>query len=79
MTTVLRIKRKVHKKSYQKLVILTNNKCKFSIVLNSRNIRSLFQIKDNVNHYSCVVYEGNFSCGVNYVGKSVRNFKMDLA
>ena len=32
----------------KKLVIFTNNKCKFNIVWNARNIRSLSQIKDNV-------------------------------
>ena len=36
-------------------------------------IRSLFQIKDNVKHYRCVIYEGNFSCGEIYVGESVKN------
>ena len=32
------------------LVIFTNNKYKFSIIWNTRNIRSLFQIKDKVKH-----------------------------
>ena len=43
------------------------------IVWNIRNIRSLFQIKGNVKHYSCFVCQGNCSCVENYVGKSVRN------
>ena len=47
---------------------------------NTRNIiRSLLQIKDNVKHYSCVVYEGNRSCGENHVGESVRNFVLRWA
>ena len=33
----------------------------------------LFQIKDNVKHYSCFIYEGNCSCGEKYVGESVTN------
>ena len=53
----------------KKLAIFTNNKCKFSIAWNPRNIRSLFCIKGKVKHYSCVVYEGNCSCGENYVGE----------
>ena len=57
----------------KKLLIFTNNKCKFNIVWNTRNIRLLFQIKDDFKHYSCVVYEGNCLCGEKYVGKSVRN------
>ena len=53
--------------------MFANNKCTFNIVSNTRNIRSLFQFKDNVKHYSCVAYEGNCSCGENYVDESVRN------
>ena len=60
-------------------VIFTNNKCKFNIVWNTRTIRSLFQIKDSVKHYSCVVYEGNYSYGESYVGESVRNVVLRLA
>ena len=57
----------------RKLITFTNNKCKFKIVLNTRNIRPLFQIKDNVKCYSCVIDEGNCSYGENYVSESVRN------
>ena len=64
---------KVTKSLVKKLVIFTNNKCKFNIVWNTRNIRLLFQSKDNDEHYSCVIYEGNCSFGENYVGESVRN------
>ena len=41
-----------------------------SIVWNTINIRSLFQIKDNVKHYSCVAYEENCLCGENHVKES---------
>ena len=64
---------KFTKSLIKKLVIFTNNKGKFNIVWKTRDIRSLFQIKDNVKHYSCVVYEDNYSCGENYVDESVRN------
>ena len=43
-----------------------------SIVWNTKNIKSLFQIKDNVKHYSCIIYKGSCSCGENYVGESLR-------
>ena len=52
---------------------------RFNIVWNTRNIRSLFQIKDKVKHYSCIVYEGNCSCGQKYVGESVRNVVLRCA
>ena len=36
----------------KKIVIFTNNKRKFNIVWNTRNVRSLFKIKGNLEHYS---------------------------
>ena len=63
----------------KRLVIFTSNKCKFSIVWITRNIRSLLQVKDKVKHYSCVIYEGNCSCGENYVCESVRNIVLRWA
>ena len=55
------------------LVIFTNNRFKLNVVWNTRNIRLLFQIKDNVQHYSCVVYKGNSSYSENYVSENVVN------
>ena len=46
---------KFTKRLIKKLVIFTNNKCKFNIVWNTKNIGLLFQIKNKVQHYSCVV------------------------
>ena len=63
----------------RKLVIFTKNKCKFKLVWNTRNFTSLFQTKDNIKHYSCVIYEGNCLCGENYVSKSVRNVALRWA
>ena len=60
--------KKFTKSLIKKLVIITNNRCKFNIVWNTRNIRSLFLIKDKVKQYSCVVYKSNCSCSENYVG-----------
>ena len=63
----------------KKLIIFINTKYKLNIIWNTRNIRSLFQIKNNVKHYSCVIYEGNCSCGGNDVGKFVRNVVLRCA
>ena len=35
--------------------------------------KSLIMIKDKVSHLSCVIYEGNCSCGSYYIGRTVRN------
>ena len=43
-----------------KLAVFGKNKYKFNIVLNTRNIRWLFQIRDNVKHYNCIIYKDNF-------------------
>ena len=64
---------KFTKSLIKKLIIFPNNKCKFNIVWSTRNIRSVFQIKNNVKHYSSVVYEGACLCGENKRNKSVRN------
>ena len=64
-TTTVFINEKFAKNLIKKLVVFTNKKCKFNVAWNTRNIRSLFQIKDNIEYYSCVVYEGNCSCGEN--------------
>ena len=51
----------------------TNGKVKFNIIWASRNFKSLFKIKDNVKHLSCVIYQGICSCGNNYIGETIRN------
>ena len=44
------------------------------IVLGStRNIKSLFPLKDKVVHQSCVIYEGQCSCKWSYIGETKRN------
>ena len=39
----------------------------------SRNIKSLFPIKDRVEHLFCVIYEGKCLCGRRYLGETIRN------
>ena len=53
------------KKFCEKLEFYTNNKVKFNIIWSKRKIKSLFEIKDNVKHLSCVVYHG--------IGETIRN------
>ena len=61
------------KKFCEKLEFYTNGKVKFNIIWATRKIKSLFKIKDNVKHLSCVIYQGICSCGNNYIGETVRN------
>ena len=56
----------------RKLDEFTNEKYRFKIIWNTRNIRSLFPLKDRVEHVSCVVYEGTCSCDEVYVGETDR-------
>ena len=39
----------------------------------TRKIKSLFDSKDKVSHYSCVIYREICSCGADYIGEAVRN------
>ena len=50
-----------------------NNKCIINITWTTGNIRSLFQIKDNMKHYSCIINKDNCSCGKNHVDECARN------
>ena len=46
---------------------------KLNIIWSTRKTKSLFKIKDNVKHLSCVVYHGICSCGNNYIGEIIGN------
>ena len=43
------------------------------VLWSTRNIKSLFPLKDKVAHRSCVIYEGKYSCGLSYIGETKRN------
>ena len=43
------------------------------ITWKTRNIRSLFPLKDKNNYKSCVIYKGDCSCGLRYIGETKRN------
>ena len=51
----------------------TNGKLKFIVLWSTRNIKSLFPLKDQVKHLSSVIYEGKCSCGIRYIGETIRN------
>ena len=53
----------------KKLDEYTGSKYVFKIIWNTRNIRSLFPLKDRVDHRSCVIYQGTCSCGEDYIGR----------
>ena len=55
-----------------KLRIFTNYKVEFNIAWNTGKIKSLFNNKDKVSHYSCVIYRGICSCGADYMWETVR-------
>ena len=61
------------KHSIENLQNFTNNKFKFRIIWDTRNVRSLFPLKDRVKNTSCVVYQGTCSCGLTYSGETNRN------
>ena len=61
------------KRFCEKLEFYTNGIVKFNIIWSTRKIKSLFKIKDNVKHLSCVVYHQICSCGNNYIVETIRN------
>ena len=56
-----------------KLESFTKEKHSFVVIWKARNVRSLFNLKDNASHVSSVVYEGKPNCGENYIGENGPN------
>ena len=52
---------------------LTKNTYDVAIKWVTRKVKSLFSLKDKNPYRSCVIYEGIFNCGENYIGETVRN------
>ena len=59
-----------------KLEISTNSRVHFNIVWNTRKIKSLFNYKDKVSHYSCIIYRGICLCGAHYKEETVSNARL---
>ena len=51
------------KRFIEKIESFTNGKLKFIVLWSTRNIKSLFPLKDEVKHFSCFIHEGKCSCG----------------
>ena len=51
----------------------TNNSFRMVITWKTRNIRSLFPLKDKNDYKSCVIYKGDCSCGSRYISETKRN------
>ena len=43
------------------------------MIWKTRNIRTLFNLKDNMSHISSAVYEGKCNCGENYISETGQN------
>ena len=54
----------------------TNNSFRIVITWKTRNIRSLFPLKDKNDYKSCVIYKGDCSCGSRYIGETKRNVEV---
>ena len=51
----------------------TNNSFRMVITWKTRNIKSLFRLKNKNDCKSCVIYKGDCSCGSRYIGETKRN------
>ena len=56
-----------------KLSNYVNDKYIIRIIWETRKIRTLFPLKDKIEHKACVIYEGKCSCGESYIGETERN------
>ena len=65
--------KKLSETSIEKLNKFTNFNFIFVILWQTRQIKSLFNNKVKNTHRSKVVYKGDCSCGVDYIGENVRN------
>ena len=61
------------KRSLKKFYKFTSNSFRIVITRKTRNIRSLFPLKDKNDYKSCVIYKRYCSCGSRYIGETKRN------
>lgn len=55
----------------------TNEKFNFNILWNTRKVKSLFPLKGKVDAYSSVICKGDFPCGQDCIGETVRYFEIE--
>ena len=53
----------------------TNTNLRMVITWKTKNIRSLFPLKDKNDYKSCFIYKGDCSCGSRYIGETKENAK----
>ena len=70
---------KLSKTFIAKLNKCTNVNFIFVILWQTRQIKSLFNNKDKNTHRSKVVHKGDCSCGIDYIGETVRNLGVRIA
>ena len=51
------------------LKALLEAKIMLIVLWSTRNIKSLFPLKEKVAHRSCAIYEGQCSCKLSYIGE----------
>ena len=61
------------KRFIDRIESFTGSKVILIVLWSTRNIKSLFPLKDKVAHRSCVIYEGQCSCKLRYIGETKRN------
>ena len=57
------------------LKALLEAKIMLIVLRSTRNIKSLFPLKEKVAHQSCVIYEGQCSCKLSYIGEAKKKKK----
>jgi len=72
-------KEKLSKTFIEKLNKFTNFNFIFIILGQTRQIKNLFNNKDKNTHRSKAVYKGDCSCGVDYIGETVRKLAVRIA
>ena len=57
----------------------TNSNFRIAIKWKTKQVRSLFPLKDKNPHPSCKIYEGECKCGMKYIGQTKRNVEIRWA
>ena len=61
------------KRFIEKIESFTEGKIMLIVLWSTRNIKSLFPLKNKVGHQSCLIYIGRFFCKLSYIGETKRN------
>ena len=61
------------KRFIEKIESFTEGKIMLIVLWSTRNIKSLFPLKNKVGHQSCLIYKGRFFCKLSYIGETKRS------